>query len=138
MTIDINQYLGTWFEIARIHNNFERDMTGVTAEYKLLDNGDILIINSGYINEKLKQIKGIAKTTDKDDLLKVSFFYKIYSDYKILAIDENYQYSLVGGSKSNFLWILSRKPSIPKNIYDWFVSIAEKKGYNISKLEITK
>ena len=138
MLIDLKKFLGRWFEICRIPTGFESDMQYVTAEYSLNNDNTIKIINSGYIGNELKSIEGIAIPTDKDDLFKVSFFPNVYSDYKILAIADDYAYSLVGGSSPDYLWILGRIDTIPKRIFDWFVFIANKEGYNINKLQITK
>ena len=94
---DLRLFLGKWYEVARINNGFEPEMDKVTAQYNLNDNGTIQVINSGYIGDKKRQIVGTAKTTDQSNLLKVSFFPGIYSDYKILAIGNNYDYALIGG-----------------------------------------
>ena len=138
MKIDINRYIGKWFEIAKIPNMFQPDMTNIVAEYATNNDATIKVTNSGYVNGKLKQIVGTAKLTDKDDLLKVSFFPNIYSDYRILGIDKDYQYAVVGGSNKDFLWILSRYNKIDKEIFEWLVDVARKEGYNVDKLEITK
>ena len=138
MSIELKKYLGKWFEICRIPTGFESDMQYVTAEYSLNNDNTIKIINSGYIGNELKSIEGIAIPTDKDDLFKVSFLPNVYSDYKILAIADDYAYSLVGGSSPDYLWILGRLDTIPRRIFDWFVFIANKEGYNINKLQITK
>ena len=138
MKIDINRYIGKWFEIAKIPNMFQPDMTNIVAEYATNNDTTIKVTNSGYVNGKLKQIVGTAKLTDKDDLLKVSFFPNIYSDYRILGIDKDYQYAVVGGSNKDFLWILSRYDKIDKEIFKWLVDVARKEGYSVDKLEITK
>lgn len=133
--IDINRYLGRWYLIARIPNLFDLNMKRVSADYLLNKDGTITVINKGYQNNKLKEVIGVAKTTDKDDLLKVSFIPNIYSDYKILGIDEDYQYAVVGGSNKDFLWILSRTENIFQYQYEWLVNVAKKNGYNVDKLE---
>lgn len=138
MKIDINRYIGKWFEIAKIPNMFQPDMTNIVAEYATNNDATIKVTNSGYVNGKLKQIVGTAKLTGEDDLLKVSFFPNIYSDYRIIGIDEDYQYAVVGGSNKDFLWILSRHNKIDKEIFEWLVDVARKEGYNVDKLEITK
>ena len=144
MKIDVNKYIGKWFEIARIPTVFQLNMKNVTAEYiRDENNTSIKVINSGYVNGELKQITGLALPTEKDDLFKVSFFngvntVAVNSDYKILAIDEDYQYALVGGSTPNYLWILSRTPNIPQREYNTLVNIAKKNGYNVKNLKITE
>lgn len=149
MEININKYLGTWYEIARIPFIYERNLTDVKAEYKLIDEDTIEVINSGFYDNQYVKAKGIAKTTPLDDLLMVSFDNKTYSDYKILAVDIGincnlpecmwrYEHAIVGGSSPDYLWILSRTPKISKTLYDRFIEIAKKNGYNSEKLIITK
>ena len=137
MEININKYLGKWYEIARIPNEFELNMVNVTAEYSLLDDGNILVVNSGFINNVYKSITGMAKTTEQDDTLKVSFFTGIEFNYKILVIEENYEYALVGGDDENHLWLLGRTPYISLTEYNVFLKYAKNKGYNIEKMKIT-
>jgi apolipoprotein D and lipocalin family protein len=138
MKIDIKKYVGRWYEIAKIPFYFEKDMENVTAEYSLNNDGTMKIINSGYVNGRLRKVIGTAKPTENDDLFKVSFLPNVFSDYKILGIDENYQFAVVGGQNENLLWILSRKPRIDSEKYYQLVSIARKNGYNVDKLIITK
>lgn len=145
----INKFLGKWHEIATIPQSFQIGMEKVTADYSLNEDKTIKIINSGYLNGEFKQITGTAILTDKDDLLKVSFFPNVYADYKILAVslDINrnvepeewpYDYALVGGSTPDSLWILGRTNKINKTLFDKFVDLANKKGYNSDKLQISK
>lgn len=138
MDIDLKKYIGKWFEIARIRNEFEPNMKKVTAQYNLNEDGSIQVINSGYINDELKEILGTAKTTNESDLLLVSFFPPIYSPYKIIFVDGEYQYALVGGGSTNYLWILSRTPNLDKEILDKLISIAKEQKYDINKIVLTE
>lgn len=77
--LDLNRYMGLWYEIARFDHSFERNLTGVTAEYRLQENGKIQVINSGHkdsLNGELKRAKGKAKQPNPAEpgKLKVSFF----------------------------------------------------------------
>lgn len=137
MEIDLKMYLGKWYEIARINNDFEPNLTNVIAQYNLNDDNTIQVINSGYINDQYIQIIGTAITTSNNSILKVSFFSNIYTEYKILAIDKNYQYALIGGINKNHLWIFARQPSIHRNILNSFIEVAKKYEYNTDKLVIT-
>ena len=134
VSIDLNKYLGKWYEIARLDHSFERDMEYVTADYKLLPDGMIQVVNSGYRNGKFKETIGKAKTTDISGLLRVSFFMNFYSDYRVLMIDKDYQYVLVGGNSPKYLWILSRTPQLNKNLLDDIISVAKEKGYDTDEL----
>lgn len=73
MHVDLKKYMGKWFEIARIKNEFEPNMKKVTAQYNLNEDDTIQVINSGYIDDTLKEIIGIAKTTNENNLLLISF-----------------------------------------------------------------
>lgn len=137
---EINRYLGNWYEIARFQHSFEKDLVGVTAKYSLRDDGKITVVNSGYketFSGKFKSITGTAKIPDKSNpsRLKVSFFLFFYADYFVLELDQkNYGYALVGSSSENYLWILSRTPTLPDETYNMLVEKARKRGYNVSLL----
>lgn len=139
-SFNINSYLGTWYEIARFQHSFEKDLVGVTANYSLREDGKIKVVNSGYKNKfsgKFKSITGKAKIPDKSNpaKLKVSFFLFFYADYYVLELDtNNYSYALIGSSSENYLWILSRTPTLPDDIYNMLVEKASIRGYNISRL----
>lgn len=134
VAIELDKYLGKWYEIARFDHSFERDMEKVTAEYKLLPNGNIEVINAGYRDGKFKKTIGKAKTTDTPGLLRVSFFWNFYSDYRILMIDKDYQYVLIGSGSPKYLWIMSRTPELNDDILKKIIAVAKEKGYDTDKL----
>lgn len=138
MEFNLEKYLGSWYEIARIKNEFEPEMKKVMAKYSLNLDGTIKIINSGYLGDKIKWIEGIAKTTSDPKLLRVSFYNNIFSDYRILFIDDDYSYALVGGNSDNYLWILSRDSELREDIILSLIRLAEDLGYKVDKLEFTK
>jgi lipocalin len=142
--VDINRYMGKWYEIARFPHSFEKDLVGVTATYTLREDGKIDVLNQGYLKTldgKLKKARGKAKIPNADDSgkLKVSFFLFFYADYYILELDEaNYQYALVGSSSAKYLWILCRKPEMPGVTYNMLVSEAQARGYDTDKLTVVE
>lgn len=135
---DKEKYLGKWYEIARIDFKFEKGLNNTTAEYSLNNNGTIKVLNKGYYPKegKWKQATGKAKFVRDENtaMLKVSFFGPFYSGYNVIAIDDNYKYALVCGKNLNYLWILSREPSIPKEVKENYLTIAKDVGYDITKL----
>ena len=132
--IDLNKYLGKWYEIARFDHSFERDMQRVSAEYILMPDGKIKVINTGYRDGKYKETIGKAKTTDTSGLLRVSFFLNFYSDYRILMIDKDYQYVLIGGNSPKYLWIMSRTPQLSDDVLQKLINAAKERGYDTEKL----
>jgi lipocalin len=136
-SLDLQRYLGKWYEIARFDHRFERGMVGVTATYSLLDDGKIKVINEGYkyaFEGKHNVAEGKAKLTAETGVLKVSFFWIFYAQYRVLELDENYQWAIVGGTSEKYLWILSRTPQLDDQTKGLILKKAEKRGYDTSKL----
>lgn len=137
--LDLNRYLGTWYEIARFPHSFEKDLVGVTATYSLREDGKIKVLNQGYKNTldgELSVAEGKAKIPEKSQpgKLKVSFFWIFYGDYNVLELDENYQYVMIGSSTPKYFWILSRTPQMDAATYEMLLEKARKRGYNLDKL----
>lgn len=135
--LDLQRYLGTWYEIARFDHGFERGLVGVTATYSMREDGKIRVLNQGYRNSldgELSVAEGKAKLTDEPGKLKVSFFWIFYADYYILELEENYQWALIGSKSDKYLWILSRTPKLEENVKNRILNHAVKRGYDTSKL----
>ncbi|MFW6277115.1 MAG: lipocalin family protein [Prolixibacteraceae bacterium] len=138
--LDLQRYLGTWYEIARFDHPFERNLVGVTATYELRDDGKIRVINKGYKNTldgKLKTAKGKAKRPNPEEepgRFKVAFFLFFYADYIVMELDENYEWALIGSSGDEYLWILSRTPQPSKDVVDKIAGLAKNRGYDTGKL----
>lgn len=142
-SVDLDRYLGTWYEIARYPAWFQRDCTAVTAEYSLRDDGKIGVVNScrkKTLDGKFKQANGRAKIVDKSTnaKLKVSFFGPFWGDYWIIDLDPEYKWAVVGMPNRKYLWILSRSPELSKEIFDGIVSRLPELGYDPSKLLMTE
>lgn len=133
-SVDLNRYLGYWYEIAKYDHFFERDLDYAMAKYTLREDGRIDVLNTGIKDGRAKDAKGIAKTTDVPGLLRVSFFGPFFSDYRIMMLDDDYQYALVGGKTDKFLWILSRTPQLDDETKSLILAEAERRGYDTSKL----
>lgn len=132
--VDLNRYLGSWYEIAKYNHVFERGLDYAMANYTLREDGKIDVLNTGIKDGRAKDAKGIAKTTNIPGLLKVSFFGPFYSDYRIMMLDADYQYVLVGGSNDKYLWILSRTPKLDDATKTLILAEANRRGYDTSKL----
>lgn len=133
-SFDLQRFLGSWYEVARYDHWFERGMQQTKAAYKLRTDGKIEVLNTGIKNGKPKESKGKAKTTATTGLLRVSFFGPFYSDYRILLVDKDYQYALIGSSSDSYLWILSRKPQLTNQARQLILKEAQRRGYDTGKL----
>lgn len=138
--LDIDKYLGTWYEIARFDHRFERGLEGVTATYSLREDGKIKVVNSGYkgsLNGPFQEAIGKAKIPNPQTepaKLKVSFFWIFYADYFVLELDKNYQYAVIGSKSDKYLWILSRSSSMENSTYTSILENLKKRGYDTGKL----
>lgn len=137
--LDLERYLGKWYEIARYDHKFERDLVGVSAEYSMREDGKIKVLNSGYKNSLVgKYSEAIGKAKIPNPLepakLKVSFFLFFYGDYFVMDLDDNYQWVIIGSSSQSYLWILSRQAVIEQDLYDKLIRKIEARGYDSSAL----
>jgi apolipoprotein D and lipocalin family protein len=140
-SLDVQRYLGTWYEIARFTPKFEKDLVGTTATYSLNPDGTIKVVNAGHLltlGGKVQTAYGKAKFAGKEQNghLKVSFFLFFYADYFIMALDNDYQWALIGSKSDKYLWVLSRTPQMDKDVYDRILEKARSLGYDLSKLDV--
>lgn len=131
---ELNRYLGTWHEIARLDHRFERGLTDIKAEYSLRDDGGVKVLNSGFNAEEntRQQAEGKAYFIETPDVgrLKVSFFGPFYGAYNIFALDKsNYQYVMIAGPDKDYLWILARQPTLDKQVLQTLVQQAQALGF---------
>jgi apolipoprotein D and lipocalin family protein len=135
----LQRYLGTWYEIARLDHPFERGLTRVSAEYSLREDGGVRVVNRGFSvrEEKWKRVEGRARfvQTPQTGYLKVSFFGPFYGSYVIFELDhENYQYAVVSGPDTSYLWILARTPKIDAELKADLIARAAARGFDTSAL----
>ncbi|SFU07977.1 apolipoprotein D and lipocalin family protein [Kosakonia arachidis] len=135
---DVSRYLGKWYEVARLENRFERGLEQVTATYGQRRDGAISVLNRGYDLQKQKwresEGKALFTGSPTTAALKVSFFGPFYGGYNVIALDDDYQYALVSGPNRDYLWILSRTPTIPDAVKQTYLAIAQRLGFQVNKL----
>ena len=134
VSLDLNRYLGEWYEIARFDHSFERGVEQAKANYTQNADGTIKVVNSGIKNGKPKTAIGKGKKTDTPGLLRVSFFGPFYADYRVMLIDKDYSHALVGSGSADYLWILSRTPCLPETAKSELLAEAQRRGYVTDKL----
>lgn len=136
---ELNRYLGTWYEIARLDHRFERGLTDVQAEYILKDDGGVRVINRGFDTEKSEwtTAEGKAYFVGEPDIgrLKVSFFGPFYGAYNIIELDKvNYSYAMVIGPDTDYLWILARESRLEPATVERLVARAGALGFPVDEL----
>ncbi|CAN5535360.1 lipocalin family protein [soil metagenome] len=141
--VDLDKYLGEWYEIARLPAPFEKECYSTKAVYEKNEDGTISVTNTCRIESiqgKLKRAKGKAIVSDPETnaKLKVQFFWPFSGNYWILDVGPGYEYALVGEPARKYLWILSRTPELEKIIIEKLVQKAINRGFNTHHLIFTK
>ena len=140
---ELNKYLGKWYEVARLDHSFERGLNQVSAEYSLREDGGVTILNRGFSSENNAWKEALGKAyfvnEPNEGYLKVSFFGPFYGSYIIFELDkENYQYAFISGPDKDYLWLLSRTPSVKPEIMEKFISMSKERGFNTSQLIVVE
>jgi apolipoprotein D and lipocalin family protein len=141
-SVDLDRYVGKWYEIARYPTSFQQGCVGVTAEYSLREDGRIAVVNrcrKDTLDGPEESIEGVARVADSQTnaKLKVTFFWPFEGDYWIIDLDEDYQWAVVGMPSRQYLWVLSRTPTLDDAIYDAIVARLPDKGYDPARLQRT-
>ena len=136
---ELERYLGKWYEIARLDHSFERNLSQVTADYSLRQEGGVEVVNQGFDQEsgKWEMITGKAFFIGKENVgsLKVSFSGPFYGGYHIIALDQqDYSYAMVAGPSRSYLWILSRNKTLDSTILEELVGKAKQWGFETDTL----
>ncbi|MGL5360019.1 MAG: lipocalin family protein [Shewanella sp.] len=136
---NLERYLGTWYEIARLDHSFERGLTHVSAEYRLKDDGGVMVINRGFSAQKQawQEAEGKAYFVNEatEGYLKVSFFGPFYGSYVVFGLDhEQYQYAFISGPNTDYLWLLAKTPTVAPEVIEQFVTMAKAKGFDTQSL----
>ncbi len=140
--VDLSRYIGTWYEIASYPQFFQRRCTGTTATYRLRDDGLIDVENRCYkdsLEGREAVAKGRARVPDSAESakLEVSFFGPFWGDYWVIDLGEDYEYAVVGSPSRDFLWILSRTPTMEDAVYQGILERLRANGYSLDELQKT-
>jgi apolipoprotein D and lipocalin family protein len=136
--VDLGRYTGTWYEIARYPNRFERATDrAITATYTLRPDGKIDVLNRSLSPDGTpRSAHGWARVADRttNSKLRVTFFWPFFGDYWILELGPQYEYAVVGGPDRRYLWVLSRTPKMDEKLYQQLLLRVTEQGYDPAKL----
>ena len=140
--VDVNRYMGKWYEIASFPQWFQKNCSAVSATYALRKDGDVDVLNEcrdKTLDGKLRSAKGKAWIVDRasNAKLKVRFFWPFSGDYWIIDLGAEYQYAVVGHPKRNYLWILSRSRQMDPAEYDKILERLKQQHYDVTRLNKT-
>lgn len=147
--LDLERYQGVWYEIARLPNEFQDQCVGdVTAEYTLLESGKVEVINRCRLEDgSIDQANGLARRPDPDRpaALEVRFAPRwlsllpfVWGEYQVFALDDDYQWALVGDPSREYLWMLARTPRIDSALYQDLIEQAAAQGFDTQAIVNTE
>ena len=137
--VELERYVGTWYEIASFPQSFQRGCTATTATYTIRDDGLIDVVNrcrKGSVDGPEDSVKGRARVIDRSTnaKLEVSFFRPFWGDYWIIDLGDDYEYAVVGHPSRDYLWILARTPSMSPELHEAIVRRLTAQGYETARL----
>lgn len=138
--VDLNKYLGKWYEIASFPQKFQKGCSCTMAEYALNKDGSISVTNTCNKEGKQKVATAKAKVKDKktNAKLSVQFFWPFKGKYWIIDLAEDYSYAVVGHPNRKYLWILSRTRELDQQTYEGILERIKEKGFDLSVLKKTE
>lgn len=134
--VELDKYLGKWYEIAAFPQRFQRGCSNTSAEYSLKPDGSIAVKNSCIKEGELSVADGEARVVDKktNAKLTVQFQWPFKGKYWIIGLAHDYSYAVVGHPNRKYLWILGRKPQMDSQTYNYLLALVANKGFDIRKL----
>ncbi len=142
--VEVDRYLGKWYELARHENRFQKGMDAVTAEYGLLGDGKLSVVNRGMRNwpdGEMQEAQARAVIVDEasNAKLKVAFFGPLYTgDYWVLDHGEDYDWAIVGEPSGRYLWVLARDPAPDAQTAELLLQRVDALGYDRWALRRTR
>jgi len=149
-SLDLARYAGTWYEIARFPNRFQKKCAGeVTATYTLLEDGAVRVVNRCRTEEGTwSEVEGRARRAQDNGppaKLEVrfapaflSFLPFVWGDYWVIDLAPDYSFAVVGEPGREYLWILSRTPVMPEETFAAILKRLEAQHYDVTKLVRTR
>lgn len=141
--VDLDRYVGRWYEIASFPQHFQRGCVASQAHYTRRDDGRMRVENAcrdGSFDAEWRRAEGVAWVTNPNKgnaKLKVQFFWPFRGDYWIIELDPDYRYAVVGHPSRDYLWILSRTPAMDPQTYEALLARIAAHGFDVGRLNLT-
>lgn len=144
--VDIGRYVGKWYAISSLPQFFTRHCRGQTAEYEIINEKTISVLNTCLKAKGTKTISGkaVVKNPNTNAELIVTFnnfwtrLFRVKGDYTIIKLDPNYEYVMVGSKDRKSLWIMSRNPDMPEEVLAEYTALAEEEGFDSKKFILSE
>ncbi|MBN2198375.1 MAG: lipocalin family protein [Candidatus Aminicenantes bacterium] len=140
--VDLQKYMGKWYEIAAFPQRFQKGCHCTTAEYAMTHKEYVSVLNicrKDSAQGKISRARGKAFIVEGSGnaKLKIQFFWPFRGNYWIIDLAADYSYAVVGDPSRDYLWILSRSPRMDASLYDEIVDGCARKGFDVNRLRKT-
>lgn len=138
--VELDRFMGDWYVIANIPTFIETDAYNAIENYTMNEDGSIattFTFNEGSADGKLKQYNPTGYIVDEKSnaLWDMQFIWPFKAEYRVIYLDENYQTTIIGRTKRDYVWLMSRHPEIDENSYKSLLSFIRSEGYDIDKVQ---
>jgi apolipoprotein D and lipocalin family protein len=142
--VDLEKYLGRWYDLASYPVSFQKGCRCTTAEYELVGGKKyIRVVNrcvkfkNGKSKISVARGKAFVVEGSGNARLKVQFFWPFRGDYYIIGLADDYSWAIVGHPQRKYLWILSRESYMPTDLYNHLLQVIKEKGYDLKPIQKT-
>lgn len=137
--VNLDKFMGDWYVIANIPTALEKNIYNAVETYELNEDGTIattFTFNKGSFDGKKKAYrpKGFIYDTKSNAIWGMRFIWPIKADYRVVYVDEDYNYTIIGRSKRDYVWIMARTPTVSKSVYEDLIQRTADQGYDMSLL----
>jgi apolipoprotein D and lipocalin family protein len=138
--VDLPRFMGDWYVIANIPTFLEKDAFNPVESYALNEDGTIattFTFNDGAFDgeEKVYHPQGFIRNSDTNAEWGMQFLWPIKADYRIVYLDEDYQYTVIGRNSRDYVWIMARSAQIPDQTYAELRALVIDLGYDPELLQ---
>ena len=137
--VDLDRFMGDWYVIANIPTSIETEAFNAVESYQLDDDGSIattFTFNKGGFGGEKKRYnpRGFVRDSKSNAEWGMQFIWPIKADYRIIYLDDDYQLTVIGRNKRDYVWIMARTPTIPDQQYDAMMELVADAGYDMMKI----
>ncbi|MCG6939313.1 MAG: lipocalin family protein [Gammaproteobacteria bacterium] len=138
--VDLDRFIGNWYVIANIPTFIEKDAYNAIESYARNADGTIattFTFSQGSADGERKQYNPTGFIVDKQSnaLWGMQFIWPFKAEYRVIYLDDAYQTTIIGRSKRDYVWLMSRQSSIDDSSYTELLAFMESQGYDISKVQ---
>jgi apolipoprotein D and lipocalin family protein len=139
-SVDLARFMGDWYVIASIPTFIEKGAHNAVERYELAADGTIattFTFRAGGFDGDLKTYRprGFVYDRASNAVWGMQFLWPIKADYRIMHVSTEYDVTIIGRQKRDYVWIMARTPTIPEPTYQKLVAMIEREGYDVAKVE---